>query len=154
MSCKYYYFRQNDYYCSKKEDYVDSDAYYRYCRGYDYEDCPIYKAEDSGGCYITSACIGVLGCADGGEELTLLREFRDTYMCRTDTLCSEVSEYYKVAPQIVEEINTRKNFYKIYQEIYDKMIAPCIEAIKRSMLDEAYAIYKREYQKLKKRFYK
>lgn len=154
MSCKYYYFRQNDYYCTKKEDYVDSDTYYRYCRSYDYDDCPIYKAEDSGGCYITSACIGILGCADDGEELTLLRNFRDTYMRKNCKLCGEIQEYYDIAPQIVQEINAQRNFYEIYKNIYDKMIVPCIKAIKSSMLDEAYNIYKREYLKLKERFYK
>ena len=153
MACSYYQFRQNDYYCHKKEDYINSDVYYRYCRDYNYDDCPIYKNEADSGCYITSACIGVLGCADDGEELTLLRNFRDTYMYGRRELHSEIQEYYEIAPQIVKKINAQRNFYEIYKRIYDKMIAPCIKAIRNSMPDEAYRIYKYEYLKLKEQFY-
>ena len=31
MSCSYYTFRQGDYYCTKKSDYVNEDVYYKYC---------------------------------------------------------------------------------------------------------------------------
>ncbi len=153
MACSYYQFRQNDYYCNKKGDYVNSDVYNRYCKNYDYDDCPIYKNESNGGCFITSACVGVLGCADDGEELTLLRKFRDTYMRRDCVRCGELREYYEIAPNIVNKINNQNNFYEIYKTIYNEMIAPCIAAIKDSMTDEAYEIYKREYQKLKKKYY-
>ena len=54
MSCSYYTFRQNDYYCTKKGDYVNSDTYYRYCKGYYYDECPIYRHEESSGCYLTT----------------------------------------------------------------------------------------------------
>lgn len=153
MSCSYYQFRQNDYYCNKKGDYVNSDVYQRYCKGYNYSDCPIYKNEADGGCYITSACVAALGCSDDSEELQLLRKFRDSYMNTTDDLRNDVSEYYKVAPEIVERINSQRNFYQIYMEIYEKMIAPCIKALKRSEYTETYRIYKKGFLDLKKRFY-
>ena len=51
MSCAYYTFRNNDYYCLKKGDYVNSDVYQRYCKNYSYDECPIYKDNpNSGGC--------------------------------------------------------------------------------------------------------
>ena len=52
MSCSYYTFRQGDYYCTKKSDYVNEDVYYKYCRNWDYSDCPVYKGDTSGGCYL------------------------------------------------------------------------------------------------------
>lgn len=79
MACQYYYFKSNDYYCLKREEYVSSDTYYTYCRDYNYDECPVYKSESTGGCYISTACICALGCADDGIELTTLRKFRDTY---------------------------------------------------------------------------
>lgn len=43
MSCPFYVWR-SDYYCIKTESSKPGDIYYRYCRGYDYGDCPIYKS--------------------------------------------------------------------------------------------------------------
>lgn len=43
MSCPFYAWR-SDYYCIKTESSKPDDIYYRYCWGYDYGDCPIYKS--------------------------------------------------------------------------------------------------------------
>ena len=44
--------------CLKKREKIPSDVYDRYCKGYNYSNCPIYKSGDSsGGCYLTSACV-------------------------------------------------------------------------------------------------
>ncbi len=43
MSCPFYVWR-SDYYCIKTESSKPADIYSRYCRGYDYGDCPIYKS--------------------------------------------------------------------------------------------------------------
>ena len=69
MSCSYYTFRQGDYYCTKKSDYVNEDVYYKYCRNWDYSDCPVYKGDTSGGCYLTSACMYSKGLPDDCYEL-------------------------------------------------------------------------------------
>lgn len=42
MSCPYYYF-DHDYCCRKTGERVNEDIYYKYCKRYDYDDCPIYK---------------------------------------------------------------------------------------------------------------
>ena len=80
MSCSYYTFRQGDYYCTKKSDYVNEDVYYKYCRNWDYSDCPVYKGDTSGGCYLTSACMYSKGLPDDCYELETLRNFRDTWL--------------------------------------------------------------------------
>ncbi len=147
MACPYYIFRQNDYFCYKKDGYINHEVYQRYCKNYDYANCPIYQREENKGCYITTACIAVLGCADDGEELTLLRTFRDTYMNQYDRLRAEIQEYYEVAPKIVERINAQNNFYEIYRAIFETMIVPCMQAIQLFQFDEAYQIYKSGYLK-------
>lgn len=43
MSCPYYTFRYGEYYCIKACKDVKDDAYSKYCRNYDYDDCPAYK---------------------------------------------------------------------------------------------------------------
>ena len=39
MSCPYYWWNHN-YACRKSKKDVDEDTYYKYCRNYDYDDCP------------------------------------------------------------------------------------------------------------------
>lgn len=40
MSCKFYWWN-NHYACRKSGNDVDEDTYAKYCKNYDYEDCPI-----------------------------------------------------------------------------------------------------------------
>lgn len=96
MSCAYYTFRNNDYYCLKKGDYVNSDVYQRYCKNYSYDECPIYKGNpDSGGCYLTTACVEAKGLPDDCEELTILRDFRDHWLKKQPGGAEEIAEYHQ-----------------------------------------------------------
>lgn len=145
MSCKYYYF-DRDYCCSKKEgDHeVDSDWYYKYCRNYDYDDCPIYKSSDSsGGCFLTSACTEAMGLPDDCDELTTLRHFRDTYLRSHKDGEKDIQEYYRVAPSIVRSIKTHDDSKKIFNEIYKNLVLPCVHMIKEEQYEAAYHTYKR-----------
>ena len=42
MSCPFYWYNHH-YACRKSGKDVNEDTYYKYCRNYDYDDCPIYK---------------------------------------------------------------------------------------------------------------
>lgn len=44
MSCPYYKY-DHGYACTKSEKNVNEDIYWKYCRGYDYRECPWYKAK-------------------------------------------------------------------------------------------------------------
>ena len=79
MSCPFYWYNHH-YACRKTGQDVNEDTYYKYCRNYDYDDCPIYKGNDSGGCFLTSACTEARGLPDDCHELTVLRAFRDGYL--------------------------------------------------------------------------
>ena len=76
MSCPFYWYNHH-YACRKSGKDVNEDTYDKYCRNYDYDDCPIYKGNDSGGCFLTSACTEARGLPDDCHELTVLRSFRD-----------------------------------------------------------------------------
>ena len=69
MSCPFYWYNHH-YACRKSGKDVNEDTYYKYCRNYDYDDCPIYKGNDSGGCFLTSACTEARGLPDDCRELT------------------------------------------------------------------------------------
>ena len=152
MSCSFYDFRCNDYYCIKKQDYVSSDIYYRYCRDYSYDECPIYKDEGSSNCYLSTACVVAMDKADDCEELRILRKFRDDYMKVDSKMKKDVEEYYQYAPKIVEKINSSENYRTIYEELYKRLVIPCVEYINSDKYKEAYLLYKETYKALKKEY--
>lgn len=142
MSCSYYTFRQGDFYCIKKDDYVNEDVYYKYCRKYDYPDCPIYRGNSSGGCYLTSACLYSRGLPDNCYELEMLRHYRDTWLKKSKEGSVVVAQYYEIAPKIVSAINNKKDSKNIYDMVYEKMVKPCVELLEQKKFYEAMELYK------------
>lgn len=147
MSCPYYKFESRlfggDYYCIKQEKAVDTDIYDKYCRNYDYTDCPIYKHQSSSsGCFLTSACVTAKGLPDDCHELRTLRAYRDVWLSNADGGIAAISHYYIVAPKIVNAISKLPNSKDIYEMIYEKMVLPCVSLIEHEQYEEAYALYR------------
>lgn len=141
MSCPYYWWNYH-FACRKTGKDVNEDTYYKYCRDYNYGDCPIYKGNDSSGCFLTSACIEAKGLTDNCHELTVLRTFRDGYMRTTPTGAADICEYYHTAPAIVEKIKTLPNATDIFDQIYSELVLPCVHLIEAGSNEEAYIMYK------------
>lgn len=148
MSCPFYKFESGgwfggDYYCVKQEKAVDSDTYYKYCRNYDYDSCPIYKHQSSSsGCFLTSACVSAKGLPDDCYELQVLRNYRDNWLSKAEGGLAAISYYYIVAPKIVAAIDKLDECNEIYDMIYDKMIRPCVEFIEQKKYLEAFELYR------------
>ena len=152
MSCPYYAWRSG-YYCLKKQGDVNEDLYYKHCRNYDYDYCPIYKGEQSsGGCYLTSACVEAMGKPDDCLELTTLRNFRDTWLVEQPGGKEEIQRYYEVAPVIVERIRQKGNPGKLFEEIYQTLVAPCVALIQCGKMAETWKLYRAETEKLEKTY--
>ena len=117
MSCPFYWYNHH-YACRKTGQDVNEDTYYKYCRNYDYDDCPIYKGNDSGGCFLTSACTEARGLPDDCHELTVLRAFRDGYLRSQPEGEAEIAEYYAVAPKIVDAIRSKADAMEAFDAIY------------------------------------
>ncbi len=157
MSCDFYVYKNNTWfgnYCMKKDDEISSDTYYKYCRNYDYKDCPIYKLEDSSGCYLTSACVFAKGLKDDCYELTILRQFRDQWLAKTSKGQNLIKQYYEIAPRVVSAINEREDKFIIYQKIYDQMVLPCIKFIENKKYEEALGLYQNWTLKLEENYTK
>lgn len=159
MSCPYYKFESSgwfggDYYCIKQEKAVDTDTYYKYCRNYDYSDCPIYKhgSSSSGGCFLTSACTAARGLPDDCRELQTLRAFRDTWLKQTEDGAVLIDRYYEIAPAIVDAIDALPERIEIYDEIYQTLVCPCVELIGQGKYQEAMELYLAETLELHVRF--
>jgi len=74
--------------------------------------------DDSGGCFVTTACMKSKGLPDDCIELTTLRTFRDTYVLNLSTGQKLYFEYKLLAPRIVLAINNREDSKDVYDEIY------------------------------------
>lgn len=152
MSCSYYTFRNNDYYCTKKGDYVNSDVYYKYCRNYDYSYCPIYKDEPVSGCYLTSACVEAKGLPDDCYELTTLRKFRDGWLREQTFGEADIQEYYATAPKIVSGIRALPDAAAVFEGMYQELVLPCVRMIEAGAMEKAYEHYKQFLLHLKKQY--
>lgn len=95
---------------------------------------------DIGGCFLTSACVEYLGKDDDCEELTILRQFRDTYLKNVTGGEDMIKEYYTIAPRIVEKINSSVLRDKYYDYIYKKIIKS-IDLIKNGENEQALLEY-------------
>ena len=142
MSCSYYTFRQNDYYCNKKGDYVNSDVYYKYCRNYDYDDCPIYKQEDSSGCYLTTIVCDILNKKDNDKVLNTLRNFRDNVLQKDKEYYDILKDYDIIGPIISSKISSDKDREIIAKYLYNAFLTPITENINNKEHSKAIKSYK------------
>jgi len=75
------------------------------------------------GCFLTTACCEYKGLPDDCEELTVLRNFRDTFVPR------EITErYYKIAPNICLRIQGND---EALEYVYS-VVRACVEDINNS----------------------
>lgn len=145
--CRFYYY-DNGYSCALKRDKegnssIDSDIVHKYCWGYHYEECPRFKSQQSStGCFLTSACVEAKGLADDCRELTVLRNFRDTYLKNITNGPADICEYYHTAPIIVEKIKQLPNAIEIFEQIYNELVIPCVTLIDDGCNEDAYQEYK------------
>ena len=110
-------------------EYDETDILWKYYVGdADASNCSHYEEEEkssSEGCFLTSALVRYLGKPDNCKELTILRYFRDHVLRKTKEGKELISEYYFVAPKIVEAIeasNDKEKHYAFIQETVDSCI--------------------------------
>lgn len=80
-------------------------------------------------CYITTAVCEQMDKPDDCYELTTLRDYRDHYLMKSEEGRGIVEDYYEIAPGIVMMINMRKDADRIYSDIYQNYLTPCIKMI-------------------------
>lgn len=102
-------------------------------------------------CFITTACVQSRGLPDDCEELTVLRNFRDSYLLHTTNGAQLIDLYYRYSPRIVAAIAKQKNASLIYDHLY-QVIRKCVEAIKREDNEFAYLTYCEMVIELQKKY--
>ena len=104
-------------------------------------------SDSGGGCFITTATLQVLGIdSDDNDILNAFRSFRDEYMGGKE---GEASEYYEIAPKIVEAIDGNK---EEYARIWDAYLEKAYNLIQVADYDSTYAIYKTMVTDLKEKY--
>lgn len=105
----------------------------------------------SSGCFLTSACVNHLGKPDDCIELNTLRKFRDEYLLKTQEGVCLVKEYYAIAPQIVQKIDSSPNKNRYYDSIY-ATVCKCLECIRQNKPNDTIQAYKDMVVSLQKEF--
>lgn len=93
-------------------------------------------------CYITTAVCETLELPDDCHTLTMLRNFRDTYMQSTAIRREFVAEYYRTAPALVAKMRARPDAKPYISRLYERFILPACLALDQGALDRAFRIYR------------
>lgn len=142
VDCKYY--NRYNVYCDKHGSYVERmqsvcEDFFR--RG----DNGPNKSSD---CFLTSACVEYMGKSDDCAELMALRSFRDGYLKSRDDGKLLITEYYDIAPKIVETIKSSNKKEEYFNYIYS-VICKCVKLIKEDKNEETLLEYVSMVKKLK-----
>jgi len=93
-----------------------------------------------GGCFITEA-VTAAGGQDNGEELNMLRWFRDNILAANPQGQALIQEYEMMAPMVVEAISMRPDALQLFQQIKTEFIDQAVEAVKTGNYKAALEIY-------------
>ena len=104
---------------------------------------------NSGWCFITTAACEYFGKPDNCYELMMLRQFRDGWLAVQSGGEELIREYYRIAPYIVDELNTSEYRDAVYQDIWDCYIIPCVRLIEQNDYEPCRKLYERMVQNLK-----
>lgn len=122
------------------------------CRGNDTTVLGYIRNGSSGrGCFITTATLQSRGISDDNcAELLDFRRLRDEFICIE--FPESISEYYEVAPKIVEKINNQSFPEKFYAEIWDNHLKKCLYSIRKGNYPKATSIYFKMIEELKRKY--
>lgn len=95
---------------------------------------------DDNGCYLTTACVQHKGLPDDCRQLTVLREFRKTYVRNLPGGKEILIEYAMKAPVIIEGIKNSGKAEIEYENIF-KMINRTVTMIEQGENKKALQLY-------------
>lgn len=109
------------------------------------------KGGSGGGCFLTTACVDARGLPDDCLELTTLRSFRDKILMPSAMGKKMVGEYYRIAPEIVETVNSFGNSSEIWNGVYLD-VQRAVSLVSRGEFNKAFEHYKDMTTKLKRKY--
>ena len=131
-----------DYYCKIKKSTISTDTYNRYCKNYNYNNCPIYKENtNSSSCFITTVVCNILGKRDNDELLNNFRKFRDNILVPNEKYHDILKEYDVVGSKVSELIYKDEDKEKMAVGIYINALLPINDRIEEQDYDTAVEMY-------------
>jgi len=104
-------------------------------------------------CYVTTAVCETFGKPDDCYELTLFRDYRDTYLALQEDGEDLIREYYDLAPTIVKHINKKENRKEIYENIWKEYLNPCIGMIEQGNNAQCKELYVNMVRDLQEKYF-
>ena len=89
-------------------------------------------SSSSSGCFITTAVCEGLGKPDDCYELTILRNYRDTWLVNRAGGQELIKEYYKIAPLIARKMKMSENYREYCELLLNNFIIPCVSMIENN----------------------
>ncbi|TXJ44946.1 tetratricopeptide repeat protein [Brachyspira pilosicoli] len=104
-------------------------------------------------CFITTATYIALGKDYDCDEIRLFHNYRDEHLIKDEDGEKLISEYYEIAPNIVENINKLENYIEIYKYIYYNYINKIYNQLLIKNYSRAKKMYIDMVLSLKEKFY-
>ncbi len=79
------------------------------------------KTLPSDACLLATACLEAKALPNNCPQLSAMRAFRDEYVRNLPDGEQIISEYYTIAPQIIEGIEQSENPKEVYAVLYEKL---------------------------------
>lgn len=113
---------------------------------------PIFGGGGGGGCYVTTAICETYQKPDDCYELTSFRKFRDEWLIKQPDGIDLIHQYYLVAPLIVKLIDKEEDRDKIYQDLNELYLLPCLKSIENDRYEECKENYIKMVEDLCRRY--
>lgn len=114
--------------CRKSGNYPTYDGGY-YDDDNDEDYTTTSSSSSSSWCFLTTAACEYFGKPDDCYELTVLREFRDTWLANQADGPRLIESYYQCAPKMVERMKKSEDYSLCCLTLMNKYINPCINLI-------------------------
>ena len=130
-----------------------SQSYNSYSGGYrTVQQTHTQNSGKKGLCFITTAVCEHYGKPDNCYELTVLRDFRDNWLNMQEDGEELIKEYYRIAPDIVSEIDKSSDRENEYQRILQVYLEPCIKLIELSAYHACKKLYMQMVYELENKY--
>ncbi len=126
---------------SSRTTSYSSERSYSSSSSYSYSGSSSSSSSRGGLCFITTATCLALKKEDDCPELILMKKYRDFMKERDKNVNLLIKEYYRVAPLIVEAIDTEPDSEKIYLFLWENYIAKTYHYILAERFTEATSTY-------------
>lgn len=107
--------------------------------------------EDGAPCFVTTACVGLLGLDDDCFELRALRRFRDHWLANTPSGRADIDHYYAAAPAILTALRDRGDEHQLLL-FYATHVLPSAVAAALGLNQVAHRLYRDMMRRLEGRY--